>query len=491
MKIIIADDEELVRYTIRSILEEKAAGVDLYEASTGRELLELSAAVKPDIAIVDIRMPGMSGLDAIEKGQECSPDTQWIILSGYSEFDYARRALKLRASGYLLKPVDPRELMEAVNECGIRIKGQRKKERDRFEQKFQALINNTASESDDDTFSGLRGFSSAIVIMESAGEDTVQVSENRYMAARIRSIFDKTDVPVHLALVNLPEGHLAFAASGNGCEALIRHIAEELLEEVSDRFTGIHHVIQCKTGGTVSDLLEKLSMVPPVTPLVNTFPPFRIIELDLLLERSRKPGTDYLLSLLSTLKALTFSASSLFPSGFHRKLEQLKILCARAGDGEPHKYLGEICENLSIYFTIRPDRFYLDLPDAVEQYWNSTGTVQHEGEGDAVSNLVLKAETIARNRFSEAIGVAQVADELDVTPNYLSAQFKTEKGIGFNQFITELRLEKASALLISSYMNIKEVAETVGYTGSRHFARIFRERYGIPPSDFLEKYRRP
>jgi two-component system response regulator YesN len=434
-------------------------------------------------------MPGISGLEAIESGKGTSPNTQWIILSGYSEFDYARRALNMQASGYLLKPVDPKELMELVNECGIRITLQRKKERGRFEQRLQALINNTASESDDDTFSGLHGFSSAVVIIESAGEKAVQVRENKFAAARIRSIFDKTGIPVHLALVNMPEGHLAFAASGRDREVVVRHIGEELLKDIRDRFSGIHHIVVCESEGTISDMLVKLESVPYVTPLVKTFLPEQIIELDVLIERSRENGADSLLSLLTILRALTFSGSSLFPSVFHRKLEQLKELCTRAESGVHYEFLQEICTNLSIYFTISPERFFSDLPELAEHYWNKAGT-DTGGEGETVSELISKAETMARNRFSEAIGVAQVADELNVTPNYLSAQFKTEKGIGLNQFITELRFEKASALLISSSLNIKEVAEAVGYTGSRHFSRIFRERYGISPSDFLEKYRR-
>src|SRR5689334_6111758 len=84
------------------------------EAGNGEELLDLVAGHKPNIAIVDIRMPKLSGLEAIRLGKTISPLTKWVILSGISDFDYAQQALKLGASEYIVKPVDPIELEKTL-----------------------------------------------------------------------------------------------------------------------------------------------------------------------------------------------------------------------------------------------------------------------------------------------------------------------------------------------------------------------------------------
>jgi len=115
MKVIIADDERLIRAGLKSMLSEAKIPLDIAgEATNGEELVELVKRHLPEIAFVDIKMPKMNGLEAISKGKLYSPNTQWIILTGYAEFDYAREAIKLGAANYLLKPVSPDELNETL-----------------------------------------------------------------------------------------------------------------------------------------------------------------------------------------------------------------------------------------------------------------------------------------------------------------------------------------------------------------------------------------
>ena len=84
------------------------------ESTNGEELMDLLAEHQPNVAIVDIRMPKMNGLEAILLGKAKSPVTKWIVLSGYSDFQYAQEALRLGVSQYLLKPVSPADLERAL-----------------------------------------------------------------------------------------------------------------------------------------------------------------------------------------------------------------------------------------------------------------------------------------------------------------------------------------------------------------------------------------
>jgi len=105
MLIMICDDEPMVRLGLKVMLEELAPSEhEFIETSNGRELVD-KAALRPDLAFVDVQMPIMNGLDAIEAARDLSPSTKWILLTGHAQFDYAQRAVRLGVIDYLLKPV--------------------------------------------------------------------------------------------------------------------------------------------------------------------------------------------------------------------------------------------------------------------------------------------------------------------------------------------------------------------------------------------------
>jgi DNA-binding NarL/FixJ family response regulator len=112
--VLIADDEAMVRAGVRAIL---AAAPDIEvvaEAGDGREALELTRAHRPDVALLDIRMPVLDGLGAAEELRRTLPDVAVVMLTTFSEDEYIVRALDSGASGFLLKSGDPYELMAAI-----------------------------------------------------------------------------------------------------------------------------------------------------------------------------------------------------------------------------------------------------------------------------------------------------------------------------------------------------------------------------------------
>ena len=245
MKIIIADDEEYVRFELKGLLLEIRSDLEITEAVNGTELLDKLGENRFDAAFVDIKMPGLSGLEAIEKNVFKNLHTEWIILTGYSDFDFAKKAITLGVTEYLLKPVSRKELEDVL----------------------------------------------------------VKIEKN----------FDR------------------------------------------------------KSGKLIIDEL--------------------------------------------------------------------------------------IVGN------------------------------------DETIHLVRSAERIVRERFSEQIGVAQIADELGVTPNYLSSLFKKYTHITFTKYITDIRMTKALDILKQAGISVKYATELLGYSSSRHFARLFREYYNISPSEYIGKCR--
>jgi two-component system, response regulator YesN len=123
MKLLVADDERPARFVLRSFLEELGFPPDsILEAASGPELVEKARAQTPDCAFVDIRMPGMDGLSAIEELSALCGQMRWVIISSHAEFEYARGALRLGVNEYLLKPVRLEELSACLERLGVRPK---------------------------------------------------------------------------------------------------------------------------------------------------------------------------------------------------------------------------------------------------------------------------------------------------------------------------------------------------------------------------------
>ena len=113
--LLIVDDEHQIRNLIRLFVMRNPNVQVIAEAANGVEGFEKSCRFKPEIVITDIRMPDMDGLTLIEKLATALPHTRVLIVSGYDDFQYAQRAMRYGAAGYLLKPLDENELHEVLN----------------------------------------------------------------------------------------------------------------------------------------------------------------------------------------------------------------------------------------------------------------------------------------------------------------------------------------------------------------------------------------
>ncbi|MDA3846392.1 MAG: response regulator [Vallitaleaceae bacterium] len=114
-KMIIADDENIIRRGLKNALDWQSLDVHIIgEAEDGEMAYNLCTKLKPDIVLVDICMPFLSGLELIEKINSESPETYMIIISGHDEFEYAQKAVKLKVADYILKPVDEEELARVI-----------------------------------------------------------------------------------------------------------------------------------------------------------------------------------------------------------------------------------------------------------------------------------------------------------------------------------------------------------------------------------------
>lgn len=117
LKMLIADDERVIRETISHLIDWNALGIQVTGlCRNGLEAYDMIQDEAPDIVLTDINMPGLSGLELIRRVLSVSADTQFVILSGYDDFDYARQAMHLGIKHYLLKPCSEQEIVEVMED---------------------------------------------------------------------------------------------------------------------------------------------------------------------------------------------------------------------------------------------------------------------------------------------------------------------------------------------------------------------------------------
>lgn len=120
--VLIADDEALILWSIRGCICWEELGYSIVATcGNGIEALEKARLYRPQIVLADIRMPGMNGLELMRTLNQELPQTQGIFMSGYADFNYAKEAIRQDARAYLLKPIDPCELEEALNRARERL----------------------------------------------------------------------------------------------------------------------------------------------------------------------------------------------------------------------------------------------------------------------------------------------------------------------------------------------------------------------------------
>ncbi|CAM3637481.1 response regulator transcription factor [Marinicrinis lubricantis] len=144
-KAVVFDDEYIVIQGLQMMIDWSSYGIELAGTATdGNSALELFRTVRPDIVFTDIRMPGMDGLQLIEEIAQEAPDTYCVVFSGFNEFEYVKRAIKLGVVDYLEKPISIESVETALGKITAHVQEQREREAlkqqlEEAEKKMQAL----------------------------------------------------------------------------------------------------------------------------------------------------------------------------------------------------------------------------------------------------------------------------------------------------------------------------------------------------------------
>ena len=169
MNILVIDDEPLIHISIEKLIlscQDAFGPLEVFHAYTGAQMLNQLKERSFQLAYVDIKMPGLTGLEAIRLGREISPDTRYYIMTGFNEFEYAKQAIKLRVEDYLMKPLDLKTIQETLRAAEAAEAVRLREQKTVFRNWLESVINRR--ESSLGKYKGYYGFAMLITIDNSS-----------------------------------------------------------------------------------------------------------------------------------------------------------------------------------------------------------------------------------------------------------------------------------------------------------------------------------
>jgi two-component system response regulator YesN len=521
-KILIVDDEKIVLDAVKFILEKNFEGTALYEvARSGREAIEKADEFNPDIIMMDIRMPGINGIDAIKEIKSKKPKTHFIIVSAYEQFDFAKEAVELKVDDYILKPIIKSKLINVLENIMKKIdqeKIDKKKQLESLE-KFErvlpvleqglvyAIMLGGCQENQ------LREYCDVLEITEeggfvlmverrmllSEGENTPDISDEYYhivsdaLKFKCRCIVGPEMKNKVVALIKTSE------RSSRVLEADAVEIGEYIIKKVKSKFTDCN--IKIGIGGY--RVLEKLSEsfeeafsatkyensinhVYHVSSLNQFGKDINITEgiseaetrlFDQIVEGNHEGALSSFDKIFRWIQA---NYQNSYEAGRARLGETMVVIYRTAlqkgiNGANHNNYLFELT-NIEDYFKLEKwctDRI-MDIIQELNIIFNRKN-----------SRIITGAKEFIYENFDRDITLDEAAKVVSVTPHYLSRLFKEETGENFIEYLTTYRIKKAKVMMDTTNLNIKEICYKIGYTDPNYFSRLFKKIEKVTPTDYM------
>ncbi|WP_053377135.1 response regulator transcription factor [Paenibacillus sp. FJAT-27812] len=497
MNIILADDEKLARRVLVSMLSEMDLPLQIKgEAKNGEELLKLVEQYLPDLVFVDIRMPKLNGIEAIRMGKNVSPHTKWVIISGFNDFAYAREALQLGITDYLVKPVHHSELEQAVRqvlaertEVMLRLNRQ-------FEYDLLSMIHSTSERDHSDLRlpEKMKRYRFSITLLKAAANQSQEDTGSQlmlYHQQNMKPLLARSDI--RCCLIRMPQGSFLSCIAwdphsetdGESPLALYNRQLAFSFKASSTESLSVYALQApvCKDAGTVQEAVVQLHHLMPLLsllPLGQLHQCEELMQLENLEVHLRVGNCLNRVSQLYLQKDYLNYAKAL--AAFEKELKSFV----------PSKPADWTCAAACLDRQLPSSLTGESLRDWMPKL-QACGTNMLHVMSDAnreQGDLIAKVIAYVDQHYMNDIGIAQIADEIGMSPNYLSAIFHKKYGTTFTKYLIETRMLKAKELLLSQpNLQIQKIAEQVGYYSPRHFTKLFTQYFGNYPSEVREQFK--
>lgn len=527
LRVVLADDEnKILLLLLQKLIDWKRLGYEIVgTANDGLRALELVREKQPHLLITDVRMPGCSGIELIQRAKELQPDLHFIIISGYRKFEYAQNALKYGVEDYLLKPLKQEELTGILLRLSEKLgkeaalEFQLKKSGERQQELLMDVLQNAAERQQPflDTAQAYVGYGfrftegvcfAALIKVDVSNaaqyQDSYQIMIRHALEIVRRELRSLTDI-------------YAVSARKEGIAVLL-HMREYQTVEVTQCFTKIRKEIEQQRdmflyircticlGGRKFRLEQASSSMREALwccrDRLCRAQSWRDAETEqLAFDQRYCMGT-------AQKKRFQVAAECLDEERFEQELDtcfravlSLEDLSGQMLEDWFYQVL-EACLYGMQQNGQAEERFEENME---EKFWlcpdaQSVFQLLRQEIGRELRRLrderslremrpITEAKRYMQQHYREALRLEDVSSAVGFNATYFSTLFKKETGQNFMDYLTELRISKAKELLCGETLSVQDVAEMVGYSDLKYFSRLFKKATGVSPSDYKKLYK--
>ena len=524
-RIMIADDEGIVLDSFKLLLNEEFGDEILIEtAKTGRSVIEATEQFRPDIVLMDIRMPGINGIDAIKEIRKRNSGIIFIVISAYDKFGYAQEAINLGVMEYLNKPVDRDKLIETIRRAMRQVDIERNKRSRELEilEKMETVTPILES-----------GLIYNLLFQDFFKEDIESFKKLLEIDA---------DYGYMMALVFGEDQEGNFLTNAAGTSVRIQNHIKDLRDIVKSYVSGVVGPVMAnkiavfipydKKEFEYSDRIEIIDMSRNLVKRLNS----QMNAIFRIGIGTIKPLDKLMISYnealdgLSTVTGSVVHAEDVAPGNFYEEnypFETEDALFENVRQGRmneaiaaANQFFDWMMENYKNYqddiklktleFVLKAESLaYLKTRDIYrfrsrEDYLrviNSTADYESlrkwfiDRISEACHSVMCRKEKRSNGvidraldyigeNYNKDISLDDVSREVNISPYYFSKIFKEATGENFIDYLTTLRIGKAKDLLDNTDKSMKEICMEVGYANPNYFSRIFKKVVGVTPTEY-------
>ena len=506
IKLLIVDDEQIEREAMKAILQKTFSDLVIELAKNGKVALEKAEIFKPDLVLMDIKMPGMNGLEAVKRISKDYPTIKFIMVTAYDTFDYARSAIKLGVKDYLLKPSNLNEIKETVGRVLNEIEEERETKQDKLIQNERLQTTLSLVETDvvtqllfDHVHEVHLDMLYEMLDIKSTNEMFVMNvlvpvrSENLYVKIKEKVRQTKSgwmgalyDSQIPIILFHHPEISYRAQAVSLAKEILLIP-APGLLD---DWFIGI---------GRLCDSLEDIrqsyqealiaSMDKSYSTRYRFFDeipnPININQRKQLIYEEKGFSDQVRLGQWEEIRNNIINLIQSFEN------ERIDLQEAQQSILEVLWFTWRILRETGLE-TMTPR--YSFQTQNYRQLRSETSILIEEMRRSYVKHYEsIEADTIHQLKqyimeySHQDITLDTLANMVGLSPIYISKMFKEKIGVNYIDFLTECRIEKAKKLMANPEKSIKEITFDVGYHEPNYFSKVFKKTCNVSPKEYRQK----
>ena len=534
IKVFLVEDEMVIRRGIKNSIDwEKEGYIFCGEASDGELAYPMIIKEKPDILITDIRMPFMDGLELCKLVKKELPNIKILILSGYDEFDYAKEAIRLGVTEYLLKPISSGKLLEALNGVSESIRRE-KEDKDLVRKYMEEMRENTEHEKQKFFEQMIAGNLSMADALETGKKYEMNLSAGMYNLLLFRFTLGKENRKsgellgeAEYAIEKLTERLEYVFEFQRGVEGwaflLMADNEEQMSERVKELSKDLEEIMKNYStiayfGGIgqpvarLRELEESFREAERALAARFTMELNRIISVeDIRMAQNVDTLDDIEITSFGEIEKTRTMLEKFLNNGAEDEIDEFVDVYINELPEENLKsvlmrqYIIMDAYIVMMSFCEKIEGIEGEMQAQSEELKNSMKTIQTLEEIKNYIRMLLKKiigvrDTISGRRYSDIIEIAKdqirktymsdeislntIAAEVGMSPSYFSFIFSKEMGKTFVEYLTEIRMDRAKELLMCSSMKTSEIGYEVGYKDPHYFSYIFKKTQNCTPKEF-------